>query len=140
VNVLLLSPTFDIGGQGHRIKEALERAGISAKSMAGPSYHAFPEDLPLRRPPLHSLYQWADLIHCRTDFRLYDPLAKRCGPKPLVIHHHGTTFRNNSPRLIREQRERNAVGIVSTLDLWLLAPNDTVWLPAPYDIEWLASL
>lgn len=140
MKVLLLSPTFDIGGQGHRIKQALGRVGIEARSMAGPSYHSYPQDLPLRTQPLDELYRWADVIHCRTDFRLYDPLAARHGPKPLIIHHHGTTFRRDPQRLIRQQRERNAVGIVSTLDLWLLAPDDTVWLPAPYDLDWLAAL
>ena len=58
---------------------------------------------------------------------------------PAVIQHHGTYFREHAPRLLREQRARKAIGLASTLDLWLMAPDDLEWLPAPYDGEWLRS-
>jgi hypothetical protein len=59
--------------------------------------------------------------------------------KPAVIQHHGTYFRDNHKRLIREQRSRKAIGLASTLDLWAMYPDDLEWLPAPYDGEWLRS-
>ncbi len=141
MNVLLLIGTFDIGGQGIRIKRAFDRIpGWTVHTVSVPSYHAYPTDLPLRMKQLEELYQASDVIHVRVDFSPYDRLAARHGPKPVVIHHHGSRFRADPHRFIREQRERGAVGIVSTLDLWLLAPNDTVWLGAPYDVDALAAM
>lgn len=141
MNILLLIGTFDIGGQGIRIKRALERIpGWSVRTASLRSYHGYPHDLPLRMRQLEELYRDADVIHVRNDFSLYDRLAAKLGPKPVVIHHHGSRFRADPYRFIREQRERNAIGVVSTLDLWLLAPHDTEWLPAPYDVDALAAM
>lgn len=139
---LAVSPSYDIGGQGARLKQAFDHHGgdWGLRSMVKDhSYLAYPTDLPFRRPHLEELYQACDVFHARLDFGLYDQLAAKFGPKPVVIHHHGSKFRANPNRFIREQRQRGAIGIVSTLDLWLLAPNDLIWLPAPYDVNWLAG-
>ena len=142
LNVLLLSSTFDIGGQGWRIHQAfLPHEGWNVRSVAAStSYLAYPVDLPYRRQSVEELYQAADLIHCRVKFTEYDRLAAKFGPKPVLIHYHGSAFRSDPHRYLREQRERNAIGLVSTLDLWLLAPDELVWLPAPYDVDWLETL
>ena len=135
--VLLISPSFDIGGQGYRISDAFaNEAGWDVRSMAkATSYLHYPEDLPFRKKHLEELYQQADVIHCRVDFRLYDQMAAKFGPKPVLIHHHGSKFRADPHRFLREMRKRNAIRLVSTLDLWLLAPDDLIWLPAPYDVD-----
>lgn len=80
----------------------------------------------------------ADVIHANNSFKA----ARLLGAldKPLVLHHHGTLFRNKTQAVLAAQRELKAVGIASTLDLWLLAPDELEWLPAPYDLDWLASL
>ena len=104
------------------------------------TYLAYPVDLPFRRQSLEKQYQRADVIHVRNDFGYYDQLAAKFGPKPDVIHYHGTAFRSDPSRLIREQRARGAIGLVSTLDLYLLAPDDLEWLAAPYDVDWLAGM
>lgn len=143
MKALAVSATFDIGGQGIRLVRAFERYGAdwSLRSMAKTvSYIGYETDLPFRKPHLEEMYQACDVFHARVDFTLYDRLAAKFGPKPVVIHHHGSKFRANPHYYIRQQRERNAIGIVSTLDLWLLAPDDLVWLPAPYNVDELAAM
>ena len=143
LRVLLLSSTFDTGGQGWRITEAFRRVAPDwiVRSMAKiATYIAYPVDLPFRRAHLDELYQQADVIHCRNDFREYDRCAEKYGPKPVLIHYHGSKFRADPNRHIAVQRAHNAIGLVSTLDLWLLAPDDLEWLPAPYHVDWLESL
>lgn len=142
MNVLVVSWAWDTGGQGHRIAQAFaEEPDWNVRSMAqSRAYMAYPVDLPYRRPSLEDQYQAADVIHVRNHFGDYDRLAKLYGPKPVVIHYHGSRFRANPNRHIVEQRKRGAIGVVSTLDLWLLAPDELEWLPAPYDVDALASL
>ena len=137
MNVLILAPHMDTGGQGARIVELFApEDGWDVRSMAKDrAYMAYPVDLPFRRSVLEEMYQKADVVHTRNDFTLYDPCAAKFGPKPVVIHYHGTKFRGNPAYYIREQRKRNAIGLVSTLDLWLLAPEELEWLPSPYDVS-----
>lgn len=140
---VLIVGSFDTGGQGSRIVEAFQRhaADWDVRSMVKTtSYMAYPTDLPFRRKLLDELYPKCDVMHVRNSFEEYDRLAKLYGPKPVVIHYHGSKFRGDPNRHIVQQRERGAIGIVSTLDLYLLAPDDLEWLPAPYDVEWLAAL
>lgn len=142
VNVVAVSPSFDIGGQGARLKQAFDRDGeCDFRSMVkDASFIAYPTDLPFRRKHLEELYQACDVFHARLDFGLYDELAAKYGPKPVVLHAHGTKYRADPNRFVREARARNALIVCSTLDLWLLAPDDSVWLPAVYSVDWLESL
>jgi hypothetical protein len=142
MKVLVLARTFDTGGQGWRIAEAFRNEpDWDVRSMARvATYMAYPVDLPFRRKHLEELYQACDVIHVRNEFGLYDPLAAKYGPKPVVIHYHGTRFRSSPNEHIREQRKRGAIGIVSTLDLWLLAPDELEWLPAPYNVAELEAM
>lgn len=143
LNVLAVSPSFDIGGQGARLTQAFERhgAGWTFRSMVKMvSYLAYPVDLPFRRKHLEELYQACDVFHARLDFGLYDQLAAKYGSKPVILHAHGTKYRADPNRYVRDAKERGAIIVCSTLDLWLLAPDDSVWLAAPYDVDWLASM
>lgn len=137
MNVVAVSSSVDIGGQGWRIAEAFRNVAdwtVRAMSKAS-SYIAYPVDLPYRKSHLEELYQACDVFHARINFNDYDRLAKKFGPKPVVIHYHGSAFRGDPHRYLRLQRERGAIGIVSTLDLWLIAPDELEWLPAPYDVD-----
>jgi hypothetical protein len=80
------------------------------------------------------------VIHARNDFRTVRMLERKQGEKPAVVHYHGTLFRTQPFTRLKEQRRRLAIGMVSTLDLWLIAPDQLEWLPSPYDLDWLASL
>lgn len=140
--VLLLSTSFDTGGQGWRIHQAFQRhSDWEVRSVVqSATYMAYPTDLPYRKQLVEELYQASDVIHVRNRFDTYDQLAAKFGAKPVVIHYHGSLFRGDPHRFLRQQRERNAIGIVSTLDLWLIAPDELEWLPAPYDVDWLQTL
>ena len=133
MKVFIVSDVQDTGGQGVRIKEALEREGWQVRSMAPPTWINYPADLPFRKKSAEEMYQWCDVIHVRNSFTLYDQLAEKYGPKPVVVSYHGTKFRGNPNYYLREQSRRGAIGMASTLDLWLLSPDDLEWLPAPYD-------
>ena len=137
----MLSDVQDTGGQGIRIKRAFDKhSDWEVRSMAPGTWINYPADLPWRKRTAEELYQVSDVIHVRNDFRLYDRLAEKYGPKPVVIHYHGSKFRGDPHRFLREQRARGAIGIVSTLDLYLIAPDELEWLPAAYDVDWLAAL
>lgn len=142
MKILIVASANDTAGQGFRIVEGFRRhTDWEVRSMAQvASFMAYPTDLPYRKRHLEELYQRCDVIHVRNRFDTYDDLAAKYGPKPVVIHYHGTLFRGDPNRFLRQQRERKAVGIVSTLDLWLLAPDELEWLPAPYNVDWLETL
>jgi hypothetical protein len=143
MNVLMVSGSFDIGGQGVRFKEAFARYGDgwSLRSVVrSQSYLAYPTDLPFRSETLEELYQACDVFHARVNFGVYDQLAAKFGPKPLVFHAHGSAYRGDPNRYVREAMARNAIILCSTLDLWLLAPEHSVWMPAPFDVEALAAM
>lgn len=103
-------------------------------------FMAYPKDLPFRRGELDELYQACDVFHARLNFGLYDQLAAKHGPKPVVLHCHGSAYRSDPNRLIREAIERGATILCSTLDLYLLAPDISVWCPAPYDVDELMEI
>jgi hypothetical protein len=128
LNILNYSHGADIGGQAIRIKQAFDRhSDHSYRSAVGRiNYLRYPRDLDKRR-----CKPWTfDVLHVNERFRQLPDV-------PSVVHYHGTKFRRNPEAFLVERRERNAVGLVATLDLWLLAPDETEWLPAPYNLEWL---
>jgi hypothetical protein len=134
---------FDTGGQGVRVVQAFRRHSPDweVRSMVKTAqYMNYPTDLPFRKREAEALYQWADVIHVRNHFADYDRLASQFGPKPVVYHGHGTKLRSNPAYWVREIKKRNAVAIVSTLDLYLLAPETFTWLPSPYPVDELTSM
>ena len=147
MRVLSLQKGADTAGQAIRMKWAFDKyaPGWTFNAMAQPpvsDYIAYPHDLRWNNKLLRQMWPELDVIHEHNHFNASRWVERnlRGTPKPTVIHHHGTQFRQNHEALLEQQRERGAVGIVSTLDLWLKAPDDLDWLPAPYDVDWLASL
>lgn len=143
MKVLAVGPGWDTGGQGIRLKQAFDRYGDGweFRSMVREAnYMGYGQDLPFRRKSMEEHYQACDVFHARLDFGLYDQLAAKFGPKPVVLHAHGSKYRGDPNRFVREAKERDAIIVCSTLDLWLLAPDDSVWLPSPYQIDDLMAL
>ena len=131
----------DTGGQSWRLKQAFDRhaPGWSFRSMAQRmTYIDYPQDLPWRKRGAEQLANESDVIHWHNGYGT--ARALKMTHKPSVVHYHGTMFRSDPNRYVREQRSLGGFGLVSTLDLWLLAPDDVDWLPAPYDIDWLAGM
>ena len=142
LSILSVNAGADTAGQGVRMAQGFARHAPdwSYRSIArSPNYIAYPIDLPWDNRVVQQLWSDADVVHLHNNFRTAEIVEQRRGDKPAVIHHHGTMFRSNPSPLLAETRRRGARGIVSTLDLYLVAPDELEWLPAPYDIEWLAK-
>ena len=142
LNVLSIQRGQDTGGQSIRLKWAFDHCAPewTFRSMVRPNaflYIQYPEDLTWH----DARTEWAkaDVVHLHNDFRTAHTMKQRGPEKPAVVHYHGSAFRADQSPLV-EQRRRGAIGLVSTLDLYLLAPDDLEWLPSPYDIDWLQSL
>lgn len=140
---ILMLGDFDTGGQGWRFSEAFRKHGdgTELRSMVKDrTHHAYPLDLPYRAASLEEQYQAADVIHVRNHFTDYDRLVAKFGPKPCVIHFHGSKLRGNPDYWIREVVRRGAIALVSTIDLYLLAPDVFVWQPSAYDVDALEAM
>lgn len=140
VNILSAHRGNDTGGTGWRIASAFrDEEGWSFRSACNSTsilpYLDYPEDVPWDWERIHQLYREADLFHARNDFSTFERLG---GRKPSLIHYHGTNFRTLNGQRLREQGKR--IGLVSTLDLWLIAPERLEWLPSPYDLQWLEEV
>lgn len=143
VSVFVLPLGADTGGVNWQIVQAFKhqphwdvRAMISSENYIG-----YPPDLPFDWNNLVARWRAADVLHLSHAFTRLRRLERaRLPRKPTVIHYHGTGFREDADNHIREQRAHRAVGLVSTLDLWLLAPDDTEWLPCPYNLDTLSRL
>lgn len=140
--VFILPLGADTGGVNWQITQAFkDEPDWTVHSMISAwNYIAYPHDLSWDQDVLRYWWIHADVIHLSHQFyRLRKIERMRLPRKPEVIHYHGTGFREGSADMLREQRAHRAIGLVATLDLWLLAPEETEWLPCPYDLGWLAT-
>jgi hypothetical protein len=143
VNILSAHRGNDTGGTGWRISQAFSsEEGWTFRSSCNSSsvlpYLEYPEDVPWQWNIIQELYLESDVFHARNDWSTYERLSGLRSPKPRIIHYHGTRFRVLNAKLLREQGQHQ--GLVSTLDLWLIAPDRLEWLPSPYDLDALAGL
>lgn len=140
--VLILPLGADTGGVNWQITRAFDgQPEWTVHSMISAfNYIDYPHDLSWDMDILRYWWMHADVLHFSHEFyRLRKIERMRLPRRPEVIHYHGTGFRENPDNYLRHQRAHRAIGLVSTLDLWLLAPQETEWLPCPYDLGWLAS-
>jgi hypothetical protein len=138
VNVLNISSGQDTGGQQLRTARAFRKHAPDWTYTTVTKRSTF---YPIENPWSGGRIrrEWwpaADVIHAHNNLLGIDRFERKLGRKPTVLHMHGTIYRSN-PDL---SQTRDALVIVSTMDLWALHPDKTEWLPAPYDIDWLASL
>ena len=140
MRVLNLSLGQDTGGQALRTAEAFARHApewtYDARART-PTFYP----LPARFIPMEikrELWPAADVVHVHNGLGAVRRYGRR-DRKPAVVHYHGTAYRTGPARRLAEQRAYGAVGIVSTLDLWAIAPDETEWLPAPYNLEAMAA-
>lgn len=144
VKVLVWARGVDTGGQGWRIGQGFAKHAPdwqvdvppgSANPLGYPERPMTPRE---RFGLVPRLYAQADVVHLRTNldgWRKEDNGA--C--KPIVLHHHGSLFREAHGSIAKGARAIGAVQIVSTLDLTLHEP-DVEWLPSPYPMAELAAL
>lgn len=135
----------DPGGVVGRFRIAAEKlGGVKIRSAHRDTpYMEFPEDLVWNsrtEPEIRRLMKEADVLHLNNSARPWMVLGGREMKKPVLLHHHGTLFRNGAQSLLDMARLYNMTQAVSTLDLWLIAPEVLTWLPTAYDLDELAAL
>lgn len=155
MNILSIHKGQDTGGQGWRMTDAFHRLlpDWTYHSAYAPNaffYLDYPQDVKWDALKVAKLWKEAEVVHLHNNFRTAEIMERATGvrhysyrnplSKRAVIHYHGTTFRTNPRPHLVQQRQRKALGLVSTLDLWLLAPKQTEWLPAPYHLAWLKKM
>jgi glycosyltransferase involved in cell wall biosynthesis len=144
MRVLSIHAGADTGGCSWGLAGAFERADgpIHFDSVIrGGNYIEYPKRNGWDRAA--ELWDAADVVHLHNTMRTRD-LMIRAGhaPKPFVLHHHGTTFRDNHVQINRELRRLGKAGIartvVATLDLLQQGPG-IPWSPAAHDLEALGK-
>lgn len=143
--VFNVSAGQDTGGQITRLMRAFERHQ-SAWTMTGlatkRTYIEYPGDVSVGRHDaareMTRLWNEADVVHAHRRLLPFE-LLDRAHRKPIVLNHHGSTFREDPGAMLRDARHIGAVGVVSTIDL-LRYGDDLEWLPAPFQIDELAAM
>lgn len=140
MRVLIISSGEDSGGVGIALKRAFDRHtdwDVRQVRMVN-NYLDYPVDIELSPdtlPEVDDLFEKADVVHFME--RWWGP--KRYASffnKPKIMHHHGTIFRNDPTTLMEQSELYGAISVVSTIDLLLSAPPDTLrWVPNPCHIE-----
>lgn len=147
VNVLSVVLGSDPAGISVGIATAFqtERDWSVRSLISKQNYIDYPVDLDWSLPNLIAYWEAADVVHLHHGFVTADRVirgfaGRRLQRKPYVVQYHGTGFRENWRAHLTELRDRKAVGLTSTLDLWLLGPDLLEWLPSPVNVEWLRRM
>lgn len=128
--VLYISAGQDLGGQGYRLMQALNKYSTryEMRTMrASDTYLRYPYDLAMNYPLAAKLYTEADIVHHCDSLFIY-ALCDQGQRKPTVLHSHGSRLRDNPQGVTAEGASANATMVVSTVDLIQDAPTAT-WLP-----------
>jgi hypothetical protein len=109
--------------------------GLSIRSVARTvHYFDWPTDIEWTRsnePLIRELVDQADVIHLNNSYRAAQRFHAR---KPMLLHHHGSMFRNNTEHMMKTAYQRRWVQAVSTIDLTKPDPEVLHWLPTAYDV------
>lgn len=113
-------------------------------------YQSMPADIVWDRASDRQVRQLAleaDIIHLNNSWRPWQRLNLRelvngrfrKIEKPLLLHHHGSLFRQDPKGMLSKARQLGAVQAVSTVDLMRASPSLLHWLPTAYDVDWLVE-
>lgn len=138
MKIFSYSPYDDTGAAGYRMAMAFDAhgpAGWEYRAVRGaPSYLQFPAHDAWDWPSIVSWWAEADIRHTHDHAPDVDGIRTAD-----VITFHGTGFREDPAGHVAIAEAIGARALVSTLDLWLLAPDQTTWCPQIDDLDWLAS-
>lgn len=136
--VLSLPLGADTGGTNHAIGQAFanEEGWTWHSIISTRNSLSYPVDLNWDRNIVEYWWRHADVVHLHHNLIAAYKLTVgwkgfRLPRRPYVVHFHGTGYRENWQSHLRDARRYRATALVSTLDLWLLAPTLTTWLPCP---------
>lgn len=135
-------PGPDTAGQSMAGKRFLEEVGDEVQVFVH-SPHAFGYDQGETWDPdeVRAAYRWADVVVIHNDPTLIDKVSDGSS-RELVLHHHGSRFRNDPVRRWQEAEAIGARQIVSTVDLLLSVPpgGHADWLPQVVDLELMQEI
>lgn len=141
MNVLSIHRSPDLAGiSGEMARAFAGHPSIKVRSLVRQrNYLAYPLTEPWSLAAVRDAAAEAEVIHVHNSFRTAEQfrLPKN---RRYVVHHHGTRLRESPTAILREQQHRRARGVVSTLDLWLLAPDEMTWVPAPVNVDRLCAM
>ena len=110
--------------------------GLHIRSAARtPHYFDWPGDIIWNRntePMIRQLAEEADIIHLNNSYRAVQRFGIR---KPMLLHHHGSLFRNHPEHMLGVAKHRRMTQAVSTIDLQKPDPKVLHWLPTAYDVD-----
>lgn len=143
--------SFNLGADPAGISSGIARAFRNDPDwhvrslVSNTNYIGYPPTEPFSRRALQEAWRAADVVHLHHNFRSYELVrggwaGKALPPRPFVVEFHGQRFREDPTSHIRALREHRAIGLASTLDLYLLAPQILEWLPAPIAVEELSQM
>ena len=136
---------YDPAGVVGRFQIAAEKFGdlrIRSVHRATHIYQQMPADILWTRRnerEIRQLAAEADVIHLNNSTAAFRRLRLR-RDKPVLLHHHGSLFRNNPAYLLQEARNFGALQAVSTVDLMRPVPDQLHWLPTAYDVDALVEM
>ena len=131
----------DPAGVVGRYRLAAEKLGtLKIRSVARTvHYFDWPTDIEWTSdnlPLIRRLMEEADVIHLNNSYRAVQRFHLR---KPMLLHHHGSMFRNNTRNMMAMARQARWVQAVSTIDLTRPDPDVLHWLPTAYDVDGLRT-
>lgn len=144
--LLLMNTGADTAGVAWRTQQALQRHGprgwqvrqVAAAGKRG-RYLDYPQDRTYRdRAEGGGWYRWADVVHLANTLHAWDWWDGGQLGRRLVLHHHGTEYRDYHEDIAAKARAIGAVQVVATVDLLGLEPDVDTWLPTPYRASELA--
>lgn len=123
---------------------ALRSDGLKIRSAhRATNVFEFPADIvwePATEALIRELIRDADVLHLNNSPRPLMRFRMAARGKPLLLHHHGTLFRNDPDWMLERARQLRAVQAVSTIDLQRFDPKVLHWLPSAYDLDELAEI
>lgn len=138
MNVFLLAMGFDTAGQLYALREALvrQRPRWTVNQMRRRTkWLAYPAQLDYDPELGARLWSAADVIHTTLPGPALRVFRRR---RPLVVHHHGSEYRDDRVGVDRFCRSIGATQVVSTLDL--MGTPGVEWLPSVVDVDALAAI
>lgn len=131
----------DPAGVVSRFQMAADKFGaLSIRSAhRAEQYFAFPNDLRWTRqtePELRVLVKQADVIHLNNSYMAAQRFRIQ---KPMLLHHHGSMFRNDPDKMFAIAKHYRMTQAVSTIDLQKPDPSILHWLPTAYNVDELAA-
>ena len=135
MRVLSVNMGADTGGGGINIAKAFKTFSEEVKFNSickGSNYIQYPKDLPWSQ--VTDRWKTADLVHLHNSLNALTTF----GPKPYILHHHGTKYRENYESLNRSVENGNGKAVVSTIDLLDYGDNLT-WVPLAQSLPELSK-